>query len=412
MTGFFLFLLAFLVLSGITMISGDDRLVLTREGLCFPLFLAPWLRLRRQRNWQEIASVDIPSPGSVRICFTTGGSITLSTHAFTTESLENFLIACDAFGVTIGENAKELRQDMKARNLLAGGISYTELWNNELSQRFQSTAFVPLEPGDVLQEGRINIVRQLAFGGLSAIYLAQEAGRNLLVVKEAVIPAICDELRKEKALELFQREASLLSMLDHPNIAKVFDNFVEKGRHYLLLQHISGQNLRQLVAQEGPQPEEKVLVWTKEIVAILEYLHGQTPPIIHRDLTPENLMLSDDSKITLVDFGAANEFLGTMTGTIVGKQSYIAPEQFRGKPSPSSDIYALGATMFFLLTGVNPKPLHTSDPKTLIDTVSPETSLLVQMCTNSEASMRPANASQLMQMINETTSSRPAALGT
>ena len=92
----------------------------------------------------------------------------------------------------------------------------------------------------------------------------------------------------------------------------------------------------------------------------MQYLHGQNPPIIHRDVTPDNLVLDRTGSIKLIDFGAANEFIATATGTLVGKQSYIAPEQFRGHATPQSDIYALGCTLYYLATGADPEALSQS----------------------------------------------------
>jgi serine/threonine protein kinase len=100
-----------------------------------------------------------------------------------------------------------------------------------------------------------------------------------------------------------------------------------------------------------------VVRWLLEAAKILQYLHSQSPPLIHRDVTPDNLVLARDGCLSLIDFGAANALLGTATGTLVGKQSYIAPEQFRGKAGLSSDIYSLGATVYFALTGREPEPL-------------------------------------------------------
>ena len=96
---------------------------------------------------------------------------------------------------------------------------------------------------------------------------------------------------------------------------------------------------------------------------ILQYLHSQVPPILHRDFTPDNLIIKDDGSLCLIDFGAANEYVGRVTGTMIGKQCYIAPEQLQGKASPASDIYAMGATLFFVLSGEDPLPLSASKPE-------------------------------------------------
>jgi serine/threonine protein kinase len=140
-----------------------------------------------------------------------------------------------------------------------------------------------------------------------------------------------------------------------------------------------------------------VLDWSQAIAGILLYLHGQTPAIIHRDLTPENLVLGEDNLIHLIDFGAANEFAATATGTLIGKQAYIAPEQFRGKPTPSSDIYALGATMYYLLTGQDPEALSTSNPCTVDTSISKEMGAFIARLTDIDTSKRPSDCLAVIQ---------------
>ncbi len=104
-------------------------------------------------------------------------------------------------------------------------------------------------------------------------------------------------------------------------------------------------------------------------------------PVIHRDLTPDNIVVKDDGTLVVIDFGAANEFIGNSTGTFVGKQCYISPEQFRGKAVPQSDIYALGCTLHYLLTGSDPQALSVAHPHSLNEIVSPEVDALVAECT-------------------------------
>jgi serine/threonine-protein kinase len=275
------------------------------------------------------------------------------------------------------------------------------MWEEELSRRFAGTSFVPLEPGAILQNGRVKIIRQLAFGGLSAIYLVQRNEIEMLVLKEAVIPANAEPESRAKAEELFDREAKFLLRLDHPQIAKVHDYFQESGRSYLLLDYIRGQDLRQLVKQNGAQPVEKVLDWGTQIISILEYLHAQTPPIIHRDLTPDNLVLDHEGKVIMIDFGAANEFVGTATGTLVGKQAYIAPEQLRGKAELRSDLYAFGGTLHFLLSGSDPEALSVSHPAETNKEVSEELDQLVAATTDMEVENRPESAQVVSSKLQE-----------
>jgi serine/threonine-protein kinase len=129
------------------------------------------------------------------------------------------------------------------------------------------------------------------------------------------------------------------------------------------------------------------------------YLHSQTPPIVHRDLTPDNLVLSVNVGLVLIDFGAANAFIGTATGTMVGKQSYMPPEQLRGKGEPRSDIYALGCTLYFLLTGSDPMPLEIANPgeKTV---VSHDLNALIMKCTAQKVEERFDTAQAVMNVVS------------
>lgn len=313
--------------------------------------------------------------------------------------LEQLMIATDLWCTDAVKDSK--LETLHNRLQGSGGdqarLSYTSMWEDELERRFAATAFVPLEPGLNLQNGRLRVVRQLSFGGLSAIYLCQDQGKDLVVLKESVIPPDSKPEIRQKAEELFARESRFLMKLDHSQIVKVLDYFAESGRNYMLLEYINGQDLRQYVKQHGSCNEQTALLWLCQVCDILTYLHGQEPPVVHRDLTPDNVVLREDGTLKLIDFGAANELIGTATGTLVGKQAFISPEQLRGKATTSSDIYALGCSMFYLLTGEDPEPLSVSCVKDVRTEVSSELSALVENCTDMEATARPQSASAVKE---------------
>lgn len=393
-----------------TLYFGDNRLIATKEGIAYPRFLlrTPLAFFDRQKTWGEITALTIGGYEKLPLrqrqlifTFDKGRQIALNMKGLTDEDLEKLLLAADVWGshVERGTDLIVLHESLQAANNTPKQLSYTAMWEEELGRRFSSTSFVPLEPGKTLREGRLKVIRQLAFGGLSAIYLAQNQGKDLVVIKEAVTPSSCDEATRSKAREMFQREARFLIRLRHDQIAKVFDNFTEDGRDYLLIEYINGQDLRQLVKQNGAQDESLIISWAILICDILTYLHNQDPPLIHRDLTPDNLVLSQAQGIKLIDFGAANEFVGTATGTLVGKQAYIAPEQFRGKSCIQSDVYALGCTLYFLLVGEDPEALATSRPQSARPEVSSPLDALVAACTALEASRRPQSAAEVKKRL-------------
>jgi serine/threonine-protein kinase len=262
---------------------------------------------------------------------------------------------------------------------------------------------VPLEPGQIVsgRKPALQILGQLSFGGLSAVYLVGE-GQNsssenkVFILKEAVMPVSTEETLRVKAQEMFERESRLLSSLRHSRIARVYDSFVADGRHYILLEHIEGADLRRFVREHGPQPAAVALRWLVEAAEILRYLHNHEPAIVHRDVTPDNLVLARDGHLSLIDFGAANTMLGTATGTLVGKQSYIAPEQFRGKAQCASDIYSLAGTIYFALTATDPEPLSLLSPASIRSDIAEDFDRLIRHCTAQDVEQRIATADELL----------------
>ena len=338
-----------------------------------------------------------PAP-QLQFGFATGGmAVVVLPRWSQTEALKIFE-AIDRWA-----DASKLSQEtvQLKESILSGetGRSYTEIWNKDLEMRHSSTCFLPLPNGFVIRNGQLKVLSILATGGFSAVYIAQNQKGEKFVLKEAVLPGNADENSKLKAHELFQREARILMKLDHPHIAKILDHFVEHGRDYLVLEYIPGKTLRQLVKVGGPQEEKNVINWSGQVATTIEYLHSQTPPVVHRDLTPDNLVLRDDGTVVVVDFGAANEVLSGATGTMIGKQSYIPPEQFRGKAQPQSDIYALGATMYFLLTGCDPIPLSRSSPKEAKAHISAQLDELVASATALDPQERVKSATEFCERI-------------
>ncbi len=253
----------------------------------------------------------------------------------------------------------------------------TELWQDELSRQYLTSNYTPLPSGHQLAGGRWTVLMQLNGGGMEAVYLAQQTNKTKVIVKEAVLPLDLSEKQTDKAVELFLRQVRLLQKLDHPQVVRVIDHFVEQGRNYLVLDFMPGTSLRQQVRSTRERPESEVLDIAMQIADILHYLHSQDPPVLHRDLTPDNLILDAKGRVALIEFGSAGEFISNATGTMICKQSYIAPEQFRGRAIPQSDLYSFGGTLHYLLTGVDPVPLSVSSPKSINPAVSVSLSRLV-----------------------------------
>jgi serine/threonine protein kinase len=138
--------------------------------------------------------------------------------------------------------------------------------------------------------------------------------------------------------------------------------------------------------------QEAVLAIAGQLIDILQYLHDLEPAVVHRDFTPDNLIIDGEGRIKLVDFGVAIEGGQQSRSNIVGKQNYLPPEQVAGKACPQSDIYAMGATLYYLLTGLEPEPLSQSNPKDINASVGEALNELVQSATALDLSQRLADA--------------------
>ncbi len=383
------------------MVLSDQTVFINRDGISLPFTICPSIKGRLDRPWSALRDVRYIQSGGGKLVlfFNEGKPAQFKLSRLTDQEVNQLLVAIDVWG---GGSDKypaitELRDQL---SIASGGtgrsnIGYTEIWEDELARRFGATNFVPLEPGHKLREGDLTVVRQLAFGGLSAIYLVKDGSKKSFVVKEAVVPADSNSAMHRKADEFFRREADILSKLSHPQIAKVFDHFIENDRNYLLLEYLPGKDLRRFVKDNGAQDESKVVFWALEIVDLLNHLHSQSTPILHRDLSPDNLILKEDGTVALIDFGAANEFAGTATGTMIGKHSYIAAEQLRGKASVRSDIYAFGCTLAFLLTGQDPEALSVSHPRSVNSNVGETLDAIIARCTQLDEKDRYQSAAEL-----------------
>lgn len=214
----------------------------------------------------------------------------------------------------------------------------------------------PLEPGVVLQQ-RYRIQRLLGGGGMGMVYLAfdQRLSNRPCAIKEMVDHFIDPQQRLE-ANEYFAREADTLAQLKHSAIPGISDRFDHQNRHYLVMEYVEGRNLEEEIAQRGgPLPEGLVIDIARQLCDVLAYLHGLQPPIIYRDLKPSNVMLTASGRVVLVDFGIARLFKAHRKGTMIGTLGFAPPEQYQGVADPRSDLYSLGATLHYVLTGRDPE---------------------------------------------------------
>jgi eukaryotic-like serine/threonine-protein kinase len=208
---------------------------------------------------------------------------------------------------------------------------------------------------------RYQIIDIIGQGGVGITYRAKDITNNGIVALKALS---LRRARDWKAIELFEREAKVLSQLDHPAIPSYIDYFQvddDNDRQFYIVQELAkGESLANLI-EKGWEPSiDEVQDIAVQLLKILIYLHTLIPAVIHRDIKPQNLIRDFDGHISLVDFGSVQDtYHQTITGgsTVVGTYGYMAPEQFRGQACFSTDLYGLGATIIFLLTKQDPGTL-------------------------------------------------------
>ncbi len=333
--------------------------------------------------------------GFIVFDFKSGGIVAFPLAGFNTQNLEKLFLTVAKYAdpIVLNPDVIALQRDILTGGQLQLSESYTRMWEASLAERFEVTNFVPLEAGASLLGNKLTVMMLLTCGGMSSVYLVRDAEGRRLILKEMAAPFEEESQSLAKIKEMFLREAALLGRLKHPGIVSVLDSFVERQRNYLLLEFVPGLTLRQHVKMTGVFSERETLDIAMQIADILVYLHGLNPAVIHRDLTPDNLIISEEErKITLVDFGAANEFIGALTGTLIGKQCYIPPEQFQGRSVPASDLYALGCTIYYILTGLDPEPISQSSPTGCNTALSK----LVELLTSQDLHCRPKTAKEVL----------------
>ena len=269
---------------------------------------------------------------------------------------------------------------------------------------------------DTLLQNRYLVVRPIGKGGMGAVYLAKDQRlRSTVALKETFFED--EHLRKA-----FEREAALLANLRHPALPRVIDHFNEGQGQFLVMEFIAGSDLEEMFKSRGGAfSQTEVLGWADQLLDALDYLHTQEPPIIHRDIKPQNLKLTSRGQIILLDFGLAKGSAGEMSkvggaGSILGYTPTYAPiEQIHSTGTdPRSDLYSLAATLYHLITGATPpdalsrasaviggqpdplRPAHEINPQ-----VSPAVSAVLARAMSLHSEQRQATAAELRRELSE-----------
>jgi len=276
----------------------------------------------------------------------------------------------------------------------------------------------PLAQNTLIQN-RYLIVHLIGKGGMGEVYLAVDQRLGSAVALKRTFFAGDETLGNA-----FEREARILARMRHPVLPKVSDHFGEGEEQFLVMEHISGDDLsRRLEASQKPFPVSWVLFWADQLLDALSYLHSHEPPIIHRDIKPQNLKLTDENHIILLDFGLSKSSTGQTnitdsgsTGSVVGYTPHYAPmEQVRGiGTSPRSDLYSLAATLYQLLTNtvpvdaltradamLNEMPDPIRPPHALNPDVSPSVSQVLLKAMEVSQDKRFANAREMQKALRK-----------
>lgn len=240
----------------------------------------------------------------------------------------------------------------------------------------------PLNPNSMIQ-GRYLIVQPIGKGGMGEVYLAVDQRLGSAVALKRTF--FSDDSTLGSA---FEREARILARLRHPVLPKVIDHFAENGDQFLVMEHITGDDIaKRLESANKPFPVSWVMFWSDQMLDALAYLHSHEPPIVHRDIKPQNLKLTDDNHIVLLDFGLSKDFdsksSGLNSASVAGYSPHFASmEQIRGTGTDArSDLYSLAATLYQMLTNTVPPDALTradsmlggkGDPIKPLNEINPE----------------------------------------
>src|SRR6266849_845612 len=267
---------------------------------------------------------------------------------------------------------------------------------------------------------RYYIIGEVGAGGFGSVYKAKDtlSGDHLVAIKEVKLLGLQQQAMIE-ATNAFEREVSLLSQLDHPNLPHLYEHFRSPGHWYLVMDFIVGETLEEY---QSKAPNRRLLLSEVldiglQLCTVLDYLHSQQPPIVFRDLKPANIMRTPTGQLYLIDFGIARYFKpGQAKDTVaLGSHGYAAPEQYgKAQTTPRADIYSLGAVLHQLLTARDPseapfrfqplRPKSHSEPGSLntgmVDVLVNKLETLITSMLAMDVNKRPPDVARVKQELH------------
>lgn len=258
-----------------------------------------------------------------------------------------------------------------------------------------------------LLKQRYRVLNKLGAGGFGAVYKVADTGlhNRFLAAKKLNLDTIAP-VDQQTAIESFKHEAHILADLIHPNLPRIYEYFVDNGDYYLVMDFIEGETLSDYLEKQASSviPVIAVINMSLQLTTVLDYLHTRQPPIIFRDLKPENMMVTPKGEVYLIDFGIARRFKPGQAGDTVrwGTLEYAAPEQLRGEQTSAlSDMYSLGVVLHQMLSGDAPTLPHRFGP--LKFPGKPQTALanLVMSMLEHDPQHRPASAAEVKRKLQQ-----------
>lgn len=365
---------------------GEDGLNVYHGSFAFPL--------NQSISWTSVRNIAIQVDSPIeepekkepllKVSTFDGQEVKLRLSAIRSIEERKFLVHAIKMFARRAINPEDLARMLRASDIQ--DIPFTQLWSEALRSSSPRNCSSVLPTSTLLQDGRFLIKHQIGGGGQGAIYLAEmldEVDQKFEVaLKEYVLPDQEHLFDRKRAIEQFEREVHLLARLKHPSLARLIDAFIEDHRAYLVLEYLKGQNLRELVHSSGRLSFDLTRSLAVQICDVLSYLHGLSPSVVHLDVSPENVVLLPDGSIRLIDFNTCSDGTGLRTKLIAGKQRYMPPEQYRNEITPQCDVYSLGCTLYFMLTGIEPEPLTSLHPKETVVTLDGRVNQLVSEATS------------------------------
>ena len=256
-------------------------------------------------------------------------------------------------------------------------------------------------------DGRYRVISRVGSGGMAEVYCAEDTQLGRRVAVKLLHERFAQD---DQFVERFRREASNAASLSHPNIVSVYDRGEWSGTYYIAMEFLDGRSLDSIVREEAPLAPERAIELTEQVLRAARFAHRRN--VVHRDLKPHNVIIDDEGRVKVTDFGIARAGASeiTQTGSIMGTARYLSPEQAQGQTvSPRSDLYAIGIMLYELLTGTVPFEgdsvvaialRHLSEaprpPSTIVPSISPNLDAIVMRALEKDPQRRFADADEFL----------------